>query len=318
MRRTVLAAILVSLAAGGLASKADAFHGHKIRTTCIGYYPGLYSYAPCGYGYPPYVYPCTYKFPKFCGHRKACYRGYVTCTTPNPYCYGCGYGCGYGGGSCGSACLIGGCGDCGYGCGDCYGCGGCDGCGACDGGCSDLGGCGGGCAMGGGCSGCSGGDYAAGPAAVDGAESGERVLYDGPAAGAPGVTPAPAPAPAPEPSAENTQTSFRTASQTQIRREVSPAFTRGLRAYWDGSMNDALQSFDAASAADPRNALYQYYRALAYYNVAGEDAANQWLAQAVELERQAPIANFGRNMERVQGRARLWLEQARRDAGLGR
>jgi hypothetical protein len=57
---------------------------------------------------------------------------------------------------------------------------------------------------------------------------------------------------------------------------------------------------------------------LAYYNVAGEEAANQWLAQAVELERQAPIANFGRSMERVQGRARLWLEQARRDAGLGR
>jgi hypothetical protein len=306
MRKTVLAAVFVSLATWGLASGANAFC-HKVRTTCIGYYPGLYSFAPCGCGYPPYVYTCTYRFPKYCGHRKACWRGYLTCTTPNPYCCGC-YGCGYGGGcgyGCGSACLAG-CGACGYGCG---GCGACEGCGI------DCGGCGGGCAVGG-CDGC-GGDYSYSPSvsAPDSMQTDERVLYDGPAAGAPEPAPAPAPDGA-EPSADNHQTSFRMTSQT--RRDGLPAFSRGLSSYWDGNMNEALRAFDAAAAAEPRNALYYYYRALAFYSLQGEQAAGQWLAQAVELERQAPVEHWGRSMERVQGRARLWVEQARRDAGLGR
>jgi hypothetical protein len=298
MRKTVLAAVFVSLAAWGLAGDASAF-GHKVRTNCIGYYPGLYSFAP--YGYPPYVYNCTYRFPKYCGHRKACWRGYLTCTTPNPYCaYGCGGGC-YGGGGgygCGSACMMG-CG-CGGGCGSCDGCGG--GCGSCDG-------------CGGGCSGCGGGEYSNSPAASapGSQETDERVLYDGPAADAP----APAPAPeAADPSANNSQTSFRMASQT--RRDGSPAFTRGLRSYRDGNMNEALRSFDTAAAAEPQNALYHYYRALTVYNLQGAEAAGQWLDQAVALERQAPVEHWGRIMERVQGRARLWVEEARRDAGISR
>jgi hypothetical protein len=81
-------------------------------------------------------------------------------------------------------------------------------------------------------------------------------------------------------------------------------------------MNDAARSFDAAAGAEPANALYSYYRALAIYNAQGEQAASQWLTQAVQLERQTPVQHWGRNMERVQGRARLWVEQARREAGL--
>lgn len=299
MRKTALAAVFVSLAAWGLSSSADAFC-HKVRTTCIGYYPGLYSYAPCGCGYPPYVYTCTYRFPKFCGHRRACWRGYLTCSTPNPYCYGCG-GCGYAG--CGY-------GGCGYGCGcgsACLmGCGGCDSCG--------VGGCGvDGCAVGG-CDGCGGGEYSYSPSvsAPGTYQTDERVLYDGPA---PGPEPAPAPAPVDDSGTEGTQTSFRMTSQA--RRDGTPAFAQGLRSYWDGNMNAALRSFDAAAAAEPQNALYHYYRALAFYNMQGADAAGEWLRHAVEIERQSPVKNWGRSMERVQGRARLWVEQARRDAGLG-
>lgn len=299
MRKTVLAAVFASLAAWGLTSCANGF-GHKVRTNCIGYYPGLYSFAPCGCGYPPYVYPCTYRFPKYCGHRKACWRGYLTCTTPNPYC--CYGGC-YGGGGCGMGS------GCNYGCGACCascGCGGgsCDSCG--------IGGCDG---CGGGCDGC-GGEYSYSPSvsAPGSAQTDERVLYDGPAP-APEAAPAPEPADA-DPSASNSQTSFRMASQT--RRDGSPAFARGLRSYWDGNMNEALRSFDAAAAAEPQNALYHYYRALAFYNLEGAEAASQWLDRAVALERQAPVEHWGRSMERVQGRVRLWVEQARRDAGIGR
>jgi predicted Zn-dependent protease len=151
-------------------------------------------------------------------------------------------------------------------------------------------------------------------------ESDEKVLYDGPAPG-PVASPEPAAAPEPtaDPSASNQQTNFRLASQTSRNGsgEGSGAFGRGLRSYRDGNMNEALVGFEAAAVAEPQNALYQYYRALAVYNQQGAEAASQWLQQAVELERQAPVANYGKRMERVQGRARLWIEQARAEAGLG-
>ena len=112
------------------------------------------------------------------------------------------------------------------------------------------------------------------------------------------------------------QTGFRQAAST--RRDGTAAYVRGLRSYWDGNMTEALGAFDAAAAAEPDNALYQYYRALSFYNLRGEAAAADWLAQAVEMERQTPIKNWGRSLERVQGRVRLWVEQARTSAALGR
>lgn len=292
MRKAVLTAVLVSLGAvWGLVNDAQAF-GHKVRTTCIAYYPGLYSFAPCGCGYPPYVYPCTYRYPKYCGHRKSCWRGYLTggCLPPG---YACRYGCGAG---CGSAC-DGGCGSCG-GCGDgcSVGCG--NGCGSC----------------GDGCDGCGDGDsYSPSVSSPSTYETDEKVLDDGPAPG-PETAPQPEADPA-DPTASSRQSTFRLAAATG--RDGTPAFTRGLQSYWDNNMNEALRAFDAAAAAEPQNALYQYYRALTFYNLQGPDAAGEWLQHAVELERQAPVENYGRRMERVQGPARLWIEQARTDAGLG-
>lgn len=116
--------------------------------------------------------------------------------------------------------------------------------------------------------------------------------------------------------ASTRQIAFKRASAR--RSSGTSAYGRGLRSYWDGNMNKALEAFDAAAAADPENALYQYYRALTFYSLHGPEAAGHWLAQAVEMEREAPIKNWGFQMERVQGRARQWVEQARRDAGLGR
>lgn len=268
MRKTVLAAMVVAMAASlGLVGSAQAFH-HKVRTYCIAYYPGLYSFAPCGCGYPPYVYPCTFRYPKFCGPKKSYWNGYLVggCA---PRGYGCASCCA--GGSCGGGCYGGGCGD--------------------------------------GCSSCGVGGSA---------ESDEKVLYDGPAPG-PAARPeavAP-PEPVADPSAGNQQTTFRLASQTSRDGSGLGAFSRGLRSYWDGNMNEALVGFDAAAAAEPQNALYQYYRALAVYNQQGAEAASQWLQQAVALERQTPVANYGKRMERVQGRVRVWIEQARAEAGLG-
>jgi hypothetical protein len=327
MRRAVLLAMIVS--AGGLwnAEPAQAFH-HRMRTTCIAYYPGLYSYPSyCGAVYPPYTYACSYGYPKFCGHRKACWTGRLSCTRPNgPYgysCGGCGWGCGDAcGGGCsfvtGSGCYDGGCGggDCGFGCdGGCYGgsCG--DGCGGCgDGGC--MGGCGG-CGDGGCVGGCGGGD--GGCVGCDTASSApvgsdEKVLYDGPA---PAPSPTEVPAPEADPSASTQRGAFRlTSTQGAAQQDGSGDFARGLRSYREGNMSAASEAFSSATSAEPTNALYQYYQALVTYNQYGADAANQSLAQAIDMERQAPVKNWGRMMERVQGPARLWIEQARREAGL--
>jgi hypothetical protein len=292
MRKAVLTILVAAGALWGLVDTAEAFC-HKVRTTCIGYYPGLYSFAPCGCGYPPYVYSCTYRYPKYCGRRKACYRGYLSCASQYPY--NCGYGaCG----GCGSSCAsYGSCGygGCGTGCGDCGSCGvgcgtGCDGCG--DGGCA-----------------CSSTD--GGPTSF---ETDSKTIYDAPA---PGPQPADSPEAAEgDPMASARQIGFRRTAST--RGNGTSAYARGLRSYWDGNMSEALQAFNAAASAEPENALYQYYRALSFYNLQGPDAAGDWLAQAVQMEREAPIKNWGTQMERIQGRARLWVEQARTNASLGR
>ena len=83
-------------------------------------------------------------------------------------------------------------------------------------------------------------------------------------------------------------------------------------------MSDAAAAFSAAVTAEPENAVYQYHLALAEYDVHGAEAAADTLAKAVEAERAAPVKDWGRRMERVQGKNRVWVEKARREAGLVR
>jgi predicted Zn-dependent protease len=110
---------------------------------------------------------------------------------------------------------------------------------------------------------------------------------------------------------------FRLTSLNQDQ-DGSADFERGLDAYRNGSMTDALAAFNAASASAPGNALVQYYRALAMKAKFGTEMANEALQLAVEAERQDPVKNWGKTMERVQGHNRVWVEKARRDAGLVR
>jgi hypothetical protein len=325
---------LTAAVVGVTASEAKAFH-HTIRARCIAYYPGLYSFGYCGAPCPPppYTFPCNYSYPKYCGPFASCYDGRVTCS-PGYGGGGCfarhcakkayrrgysgwGTGCGLGWGGCG----YGGCAPCGYrscgygGC--CASCG--DSCGSgCYGGSCGDGGCvSGGCGSGGCVGGNSGGGTSVGaPATGAPVQSDEKVLYDGPAESAP-TNNAP-PEPQADPSASLNRNVFQLTSQISQQRDGSTDFARGLRAYADNNMTQALEAFEAAGQAEPQNAIYSYYKALAMYNLQGADAANEWLAQAVQLERDNPISQWGRKMERVQGRARLWVEQARAAGGVGR
>jgi hypothetical protein len=253
--------------------------------------------------------------------RVGCHRWARACSLPGYACagatrwsfYGCGgygcpscglYGSGCGGGYCGGdGCGGWGCGDCGGSCGD--GCGG----GCYGGGCGD--GCyGGGCYGDGGCAGCSDGAVSGGE--VYTGESGERVIHDGPVSEG---TSEPALAP-PNEAGVTRGVNYRLASSTKA--DGSAAFDKGLGEFRSRSLTAALQDFDAATNAEPNNAMYHYFRALTLFDLHGAEAAGDALQQAIEAERREPVALWGKRMERVQGRGRVWIEKARRDAGLVR
>jgi tetratricopeptide (TPR) repeat protein len=116
-------------------------------------------------------------------------------------------------------------------------------------------------------------------------------------------------------SADANPATFRLAG---YRKAGDEAFRNGLDSSRMGAMNEALSAFQRAAQADPQNALYHYHQALTLYDMSGADAARDTLRQAVRAEQRAPIKDWGKRMERVQGPARLWVEKARRDAGLSR
>lgn len=187
------------------------------------------------------------------------------------------------------------CGGCGY--GWCNGCSVvCDGCTWSNAGCDN-------CTIG---EGTSGSEYES----YEGVPSGERVIYDGPAAGAPRMQ-----APTPIDSVRAPRPLHRL---TSYARAGAGAYERGLSLYREGRGFEAAEQFEAAAQAEPDNALYLYHRALVEHDMYGADAAANALADAVAAEKRQPVANWGQQMERVQGPGRLWIEKARREAGVTR
>ncbi|MBL9124314.1 MAG: hypothetical protein JNG90_11830 [Planctomycetaceae bacterium] len=143
----------------------------------------------------------------------------------------------------------------------------------------------------------------------------EEVIYDGPAAGAPQINSEPVEAPAAVDSAAMRRAPHRLAS---YRRQVNASFEKGLALYREHRLSEAANEFEAAATADPANALYLYHTALTMYDQYGAEAAADALQRAIQAERRQPVANWGQAMERIQGQGRLWIEKARRDAGLVR
>jgi hypothetical protein len=92
---------------------------------------------------------------------------------------------------------------------------------------------------------------------------------------------------------------------------ASRHFAAGLEKYRDGLYDEAVKLFSAATEAAPTDAKYAYFHALALYSAGKKTEAEAAVANAAELEDAAPVANWGRAMERVQGEARIWVEAAR-------
>lgn len=278
-RNRFIAAAIAGVLFATMSTDAQAFCCHRYRSIPVWF--GVYypNCGPCGGCIMPYVASGMYCGYGYCG---------IGC--------GCGHGCGYG---CGG-CRVKKCHRWGAhrawkrylrGCGSCLGC--CDDCGGCYASCAT--GCSDGCSTG--CSSCYGGG---------------EVIGDGPA-----------PADDAPPAAYDQSTGIQRpmmmlAGLRTSQSDGSSQFAKGLEAFRQGSLNVASQHFEAAAAVEPGNAVYHYYRALTLHDLYGAQVADEARQQAVEAELRQPISGWGKRMERVQGRARVWVEKARREAGLVR
>jgi len=281
MRKAVLIAMVLSSGLFAvLSQRAEAGWHHAAKSYAYGC--GCYLIPGCVN--EPGFWACGYpSSSNGCGRHCSRSRSYTHAGCAARYC-GTGY-CGYG--SCGA-------GSCGY-----SSCGG----GSCGWSSCGGGGCGWGCTS----PGCSGGSCSTSGQST----GGEEVIYDGPAANAP-----PAPVSQPEEAQYSHNAPYRLVSNKQA--DGSAAFDKGVSAFRAHSLNDAAGAFDMAVAAEPDNAFFWYYRAMTLFDLGNTGAANEALQKAIALEREEPIANWGRRMERVQGRNRNWVENARRAAGLVR
>jgi tetratricopeptide (TPR) repeat protein/endogenous inhibitor of DNA gyrase (YacG/DUF329 family) len=135
---------------------------------------------------------------------------------------------------------------------------------------------------------------------------------------------APTPAPIVRPAANDVLETYRPRAadpappiaredeEVALRRATSnAALGYGIHSFWERRYENAIDSFVRAQEDDPTNAAAGYFLALVYARSGQKELAEETLAAAVELEAVHPVANWGRLMERVQGRQRLWLEEAR-------
>jgi tetratricopeptide (TPR) repeat protein len=89
-------------------------------------------------------------------------------------------------------------------------------------------------------------------------------------------------------------------------------YIEGVHAYSRGQDLDAIDHLTNAIAVDPTEALFWYYRALAYKRMGQDVRAKHDALMGANAEWRDGFAdNFGQALERVQGQPRRWLETYR-------
>jgi hypothetical protein len=95
------------------------------------------------------------------------------------------------------------------------------------------------------------------------------------------------------------------------RKTAFAALRRGRQQLEMRQYADAVLALQEVVGLQPQDPLAHYLLALAHHQNGDQTAADQHIWAGAELEQQDPIANWGRAMQRYQGRPRLWLERAR-------
>jgi hypothetical protein len=92
------------------------------------------------------------------------------------------------------------------------------------------------------------------------------------------------------------------------------SFGQALHFFWDRRYPETIDNLELARQAAPDDAACLYFLALAHLRSGEPSLANETLAEAMELDAAQPVPDWGQLMERVQGKQRLWLEEARERA----
>jgi len=98
---------------------------------------------------------------------------------------------------------------------------------------------------------------------------------------------------------------------TPLTGDARLAFSAGLDLFRHGNHRDAAEAFSRAAVLDSTNAKYAYFWAIAAKNSDEDELADRAATEAMRRERTQPVDDWGRVMERVQGTARVWVEQVR-------
>ena len=99
----------------------------------------------------------------------------------------------------------------------------------------------------------------------------------------------------------------------EVSRSLAATALREGRNYYQlGNYDLAIQSVQIATRLEPDNAEHHFVLAIIQYQQGLGDEAIRSVETAVALERHQPVEDWGRSMQRFQGTARVWLEDARR------
>jgi Tfp pilus assembly protein PilZ len=93
---------------------------------------------------------------------------------------------------------------------------------------------------------------------------------------------------------------------------AATALREGRNFFQLGNYDQAMQSLQIATRLEPDNAEHHFVLAIIQYQQGLGDEAIRSVETAVALERHQPVEDWGRSMQRFQGTARVWLEDARR------
>jgi tetratricopeptide (TPR) repeat protein len=100
--------------------------------------------------------------------------------------------------------------------------------------------------------------------------------------------------------------------------EPSRHYGHGMHSFWEGHYVEAEKAFADAISLAPGNPLYWYMRAVTHRRLGNEEAAMHDALLGASAERKACLRRDGasldinRELRRLQGNDRIWLENQRR------
>jgi tetratricopeptide (TPR) repeat protein len=100
--------------------------------------------------------------------------------------------------------------------------------------------------------------------------------------------------------------------------EPSRHYGHGMHSFWEGQYVEAEKAFADAISLAPGNPLYWYMRAVTHRRLGNEEAAMHDALLGASAERKACLRRDGasldinRELRRLQGNDRIWLESQRR------